>query len=140
MSIEHARIVQLAATLAAALLVAWVWSTNATRASRAAVLTAGTLIAVPYALLYDLTIAAIAGAWLIRAGRDSGFLRWEKPLLATVYLMPLFAFQAGLASHLPLGAARRRYWCCCVDYALCRNVKGEEDITRQRMVGARGHC
>jgi hypothetical protein len=65
------------------------------------VLAAGTLIAVPYALLYDLMIAAIAGAWLIRAGRDSGFLRWEKPLLATVYQMPLFAFQAGLASHLP---------------------------------------
>ena len=64
-------------------------------------LKAGTLIAVPYALLYDLTIAAIAGAWLIRAGRDSGFLRWEKPLLATAYLMPLFAFQAGLVSHLP---------------------------------------
>jgi peptidoglycan/LPS O-acetylase OafA/YrhL len=41
LSIEHARIVQLAATLAAALLVAWVWSTNATRATRAAVLTAG---------------------------------------------------------------------------------------------------
>lgn len=51
--------------------------------------------------LYDLIIAAIAGAWLIRAGRNSGFLRWEKPLLATVYLMPLFAFQAGLVSHLP---------------------------------------
>jgi hypothetical protein len=67
LSIEHARIVQLAATLVAALLVAWVWSTNATRDSRAAVLTAGTLIAVPYALLYDLMIAAIAGAWLIRA-------------------------------------------------------------------------
>jgi hypothetical protein len=38
---------------------------------------------------------------VIRAGRESGFLSWEKPLLATVYLMPLFAFQAGLASHLP---------------------------------------
>jgi hypothetical protein len=54
LSIEHARIVQ----LAAALLVAWVWSTNATRGTRAAVLTAGTLIAVPYALLYHLMIAA----------------------------------------------------------------------------------
>jgi hypothetical protein len=101
LSIGHARMVQMAATLAAALLVGWVWSTNATRASRSAVLAAGTLIAVPYALLYDFTIAAIAGSWLFRAGRDSGFLSWEKPLLAAVYLMPLFAFQAGLASHLP---------------------------------------
>ena len=101
LSIGYARTVQLAATLAAALLVAWVWRTHANRASRAAVLAAGTLIAVPYALLYDLMIAEIAGAWLIRAGRDCGFLRWEKPLLATVYVMPLFAFQAGLVSHLP---------------------------------------
>ena len=38
---------QLAATLIAALLAAWVWSTNATRVSSVAALTAGTLIAVP---------------------------------------------------------------------------------------------
>ena len=97
----HARIVQFAAALVAVVLVGWVWSTNATRASRAAMLTAGTLIAVPYALLYDLMIAAIAGAWLIRAGHDSGFMRWEKPWLAAAYIMPLFALQAGLVSHLP---------------------------------------
>jgi hypothetical protein len=72
------------------------------------VLAAGTLIAVPYALTYDSMIAAIAGAWLVRAGRDSGFLRWESPLLVTIYLMPLFAFQAGLVLHVPLAPFRLR--------------------------------
>jgi hypothetical protein len=132
--------VQLPATLIAALLVAWVWSTNATRASRAAVLTAETLIAVPYALLYDLMIAAIAGTWLIRAGRASGFLRREKPLLATVYLMPLFAFQAGLGSHLPLAPLVGVILVLLCGLRAWQAYKGRRGhYPDNAMVGARGH-
>jgi hypothetical protein len=102
LSLAHARIVQLAATVFAMLLVGWVWGTKTSSPTRAAVLVASTLIAVPYALLYDLIIAAVAGSWIIRAGRDSGFLRWEKAGLTAIYLLPLFAFQAGMILRLPL--------------------------------------
>jgi hypothetical protein len=84
------------------LLVGWVWGTKTSSPTKAAVLVAGTLIALPYALLYDLIIAAVAGSWIIRAGRDSGFLRWEKAALTAIYLLPLFAFQAGMILRLPL--------------------------------------
>jgi hypothetical protein len=69
---------------------------------RSAVLAAATVVAVPYGLLYDLMLAAVGGAWLIRMGRTDGFRTWEIPALAAVYVLPLFAFQAGLMLHLPL--------------------------------------
>jgi alpha-1,2-mannosyltransferase len=101
-SAVDARYVQAAATLSAVFLVGWVWRINATLATRAAVLAASALIAAPYGLLYDLVIAAIAGAWLVRAGRETGFFTWEKSTLAMVYLLPLFAFQTALLSRLPI--------------------------------------
>jgi alpha-1,2-mannosyltransferase len=101
LSTNYARIVQLGAILAATLLVSWAWKTDTTPASRAAVLAAGTLIAVPYALLYDLMVAAIAASWMIRAAHESGFLPLEKAALITVYILPLFALQASLVLHLP---------------------------------------
>ena len=73
-STEHARIAQLVATSLVVLLVGWVWRKNATLPIRAAALAAGAVVAVPYALIYDLMIAAIAGSWLLRAGCDGGFL------------------------------------------------------------------
>jgi hypothetical protein len=103
LSASHARIVQLLATLSVALLVGWVWSKNARLPVRAAVLASGVVVAVPYALLYDFMIASIAGCWLIRAGCEGGFLPREKLALAVVYIMPLFAFQAGIALHIPFG-------------------------------------
>jgi hypothetical protein len=38
---------------------------------------------------------------MVRAGRDSGFLPLEKAGLAAVYVLPLFALQAGMAFHFP---------------------------------------
>jgi hypothetical protein len=103
LSAGHARIVQLVATLFVALLVGWVWGKNFRLPIRAAVLASGAVVAVPYALLYDLMISAIAGCWLIRAGCEGGFLPREKLALMVVYILPLFAFQTGMALHLPLG-------------------------------------
>jgi alpha-1,2-mannosyltransferase len=102
LSYEYARVVQFVATACSVLLVAWVWKMPASLPVRSAVLAAATLVAVPYGLLYDLMLAAIAGAWLIRAGNVSGFRTWEVPALAAIYVLPLFAFQAGLVLHLPL--------------------------------------
>jgi alpha-1,2-mannosyltransferase len=102
LSSGQARLVQLVATACCVLLVAWVWGTRASLPVRAAMLAAGTVVAVPYALLYDLMLAAIGGAWLIRAASAGGFSTWEVPALAAIFILPLFAFQAGLVLHLPL--------------------------------------
>jgi hypothetical protein len=88
----------------------------------------GNLIAVPYA------------ARLIRAGRASGFLRWEKHLLATVYLMPLFAFQAGLASHLPLAPLVGVILVLLCGLRALQEYKGRRGhYPDNAMVGARGN-
>jgi glycerol uptake facilitator-like aquaporin len=95
--------IQLMGTLTAAGLVAWIWWRNCSLALRAAVLAAGTLAAAPFAVLYDLMVATVAMAWLVRAGRQAGFLPGEIPVIAGIYLVPLLALQMGNALHIPLG-------------------------------------
>lgn len=97
-----AYIVQGGATLAAAALVASVWWRDLCLPIRAATLAAATLLAVPLTLFYDLMLAAVAMAWLIRAGREKGFLPWEKTLLAGIFVAPLLTRSLGTALHLPL--------------------------------------
>jgi hypothetical protein len=94
---------QSAVTLAGALLVAFVWWRGLSLPVRAAALAAATVAAIPVVLLYDLMVVAIAGAWLIRAGRETGFLPWEKITLAGLFIVPLVARNIGVAWHLPLG-------------------------------------
>jgi alpha-1,2-mannosyltransferase len=89
--------------LGAALLVAFVWRRNLSLPVRAAALTAATAAAVPVVLLYDLLVVAVAGAWLIRAGQERGFLAWEKATLAGLFIVPLIARNLGAAWHTPLG-------------------------------------
>jgi hypothetical protein len=101
LSDEDAWLVQLAAISFSVLLVAWVWGTHASLPIRSAALAAGTLFAAPHALLYDLMLAAIAMAWLVRVGCATRIEPWEKLTLAVIYVLPLFAFQAGLLLHLP---------------------------------------
>jgi hypothetical protein len=88
--------------LAAIVLVAVVWRCQLSLAVRAAALAAATLIAVPVALVYDFLLAGIAMAWLIRAGREDGFLPWEKTTLAAIFMTPLLSRNVGLALHLPI--------------------------------------
>lgn len=89
-------------SVAAIALVAIVWRCNLSLAVRAAALAAATLIAVPVALVYDFFFAAIAIAWLFRAGSENGFLPWERAALAASFLVPLLSRNAGLALHVPL--------------------------------------
>ena len=64
------------------------WRRGLSLSTRAAVLTAGTLLAAPLCLYYDLMLGAVAGAWLLR-DRDWPAADWEKPVLALLYLVPL---------------------------------------------------
>jgi alpha-1,2-mannosyltransferase len=57
----------------------------------AAALATSTLLATPYTVDYDLVALALPIAWIAIEGRRSGFLPWEKSLLAFVWLLPLFA-------------------------------------------------
>ena len=101
-SVVPAYAVQASAMLAAAALVAWVWYREASLPLRAAALCAGTLLALPVALVYDLMLAAVALAWLGRAARQGGFLPWEKLGLGVAFLIPLVARFLGREAHLPL--------------------------------------
>ncbi len=94
-----ATLVQAAAALAAAAAVALVWRRRAPLPARAAVLLAGTLLAVPLALFYDCAILGLALFWL--AADAPG--RREQQALAGVFVTPLVSRYVGLALHLPLG-------------------------------------
>jgi hypothetical protein len=93
-----------AATLGAALLVVYVWRGNFSLPLRAATLLACCLLAVPVVLIYDLMLAAIAAAWLVRAGKEVGFLPWEKAALAGLFILPLFSRNLGSSLGLPISS------------------------------------
>lgn len=83
--------VQAAAALGAAAVVIAVWRQTRCEAVRGAALVAATPLTSPYVLDYDLTILALAIAWMVREGREHGFLPWEKTVLAIAWLLPLVA-------------------------------------------------
>jgi alpha-1,2-mannosyltransferase len=95
--------VQGVVSLAAAALVVVVWRRNLSLPVRAATLASATLVALPLILFYDFMMAGVAMAWLVRAGRQSGFLPWEKLILAAVFVTPMAARGVGTALHLPIG-------------------------------------
>lgn len=90
-------------TGAMVLLIAWTWRAPPTHGRRAAVLLAGTMLAVPMAILYDKLLLLVAVGWLIREGRAEGFRPWEKTTLLLVYLGSVAEYVAGSAWHVPLG-------------------------------------
>jgi hypothetical protein len=70
---------------------AWVWRSRASLATRASALCAAILLTTPYLMDYDLVVLAIPLAFLTRQGAEAGYLRFEKPLLAALWLLPLLA-------------------------------------------------
>jgi alpha-1,2-mannosyltransferase len=92
--------VQAAATLIAALLVAWVWRSGRPLAIRAATLAAATLVAVPVALVYDLMLAAVAAAWLTRD--EGGLSAWENATMAVLVVLALDPRDVAEAWHFPV--------------------------------------
>lgn len=106
---EAAWAVQGMASLAAAGIVSWVWlrrpAEAASRAeARLAALVAGTLIAMPFLLFYDLVMASIAAAWIAAAARRQGWLPGEGRTLAVVFALALVDFPAAHLVHLAVGA------------------------------------
>jgi alpha-1,2-mannosyltransferase len=98
-----AGIVQAGAALAAAGLVAWVWRRGLSLPLRAASLVSATLVAVPLALFYDLVLAGIAGAWLLRSDQKYRLREWERVALAGLYVLSLNPRGIAANWHLPVG-------------------------------------
>jgi alpha-1,2-mannosyltransferase len=95
--------VQAVTILAAAALVAYVWRRGLSLPIRAATLAAATLAALPVALFYDLMLAAIATAWLLRADGRYRLAEWEKIVLAGLFLLTLNPRSFSEILHLPIG-------------------------------------
>jgi alpha-1,2-mannosyltransferase len=98
-----AGIAQVGATMAAAGLVAWVWRRGLPLPIRAASLVSATLVAVPLALFYDLVLAGVAGAWLLRSEAEYRLREWEELALAGLYALSLNPRAIAVDWHLPVG-------------------------------------
>ena len=95
--------VQALTILAAVALVAYVWRRGLSLPIRAATLAAATLAALPIGLFYDLMLAAIATAWLLRADDRYRLPEWEKIVLTGLFLLTLNPRSFSEILHFPIG-------------------------------------
>ena len=96
-----AYVAQAAVTLGAGLLVVFVWRRGLPLPTRGATLAAATLVAVPVALIYDLMLAAVAAAWLVRD--PAGLAGWERVALTALFMISVFPPGLAEAWHIPAG-------------------------------------
>jgi hypothetical protein len=89
---------QAIATMGAASAVLAVWSGGRSLPVRAAVLAAATPVAIPMTMFYDLAMSGLALVWLVRAGRDRGFLPWQKFAIFAMFPLPLLSGNIGDAT------------------------------------------
>ncbi len=81
----------------------WLWRSEKPFALKAAALIAGSMLATPYLLDYDLMIAAPAIAFLALHGLRNGFAPYEKSALAFAFIAPLLTRAIAEQIYLPLG-------------------------------------
>lgn len=94
----------------AACCVGWAWSRAAGHVKPAAanaVLVSATLAAMPFLLFYDLVMAGVAAAWLVRAVRESGSRQYDRLAcyLAICMVLSLLAYPLAGACRLAVGVA-----------------------------------
>src|SRR3569623_115948 len=83
--------------------IVWCWRSACDEAHKAALLVAGTLLASPHILDYDLIVLAVAIAFLAANGRRYGFRPFEITLLGALWILPLLARSIAGVLALPLG-------------------------------------
>ncbi len=98
-----ASMVQGACSVLSAVLVAIIWRRCQAPAPRALALIAGTMLAVPVILIYDLLPAAVCFAWMARDVRQTGWLTWEKCLIVVSFAIALSSRSLAIATHIPTG-------------------------------------
>lgn len=92
-----------ALALAVAALVVRLWCGAAGFAVKAGALVAGTLLATPYVMDYDLMLLSLPIAWLAREGLRTSFRPWEKTILAAAFALPLVSRAVAEHTLIPLG-------------------------------------
>jgi len=92
--------VQTGATVISGMLVFIVWHRGSRLPVRAATLAAATLVAIPVVLIYDLMLAAIAAAWLVRD--KGGLSARETVALASFFVLTLDPCGIAQAWHVPV--------------------------------------
>ena len=97
--------IQAVVSLLVAALVIWLWRRDQRPAIRNAALVAGTMLAVPLALYYDLVSEMIAIAWLVRGHRAEALPTWEKLSFVAIYAIAILTMGVGSRLALPLGPA-----------------------------------
>ncbi|WP_165814631.1 glycosyltransferase family 87 protein [Labrenzia sp. 011] len=97
-----AMVVQAVAGLAALVCVWLSWRRSQAMAVRAPVLVGGTLLVTPFALSYDLTLLVVPCAFVIRDGLKSGFLPYDKAVLALVIVLSASTSPLAIWLGLPL--------------------------------------
>lgn len=83
--------------------IVWCWRSACDEAHKAALLVAGTLLASPHILDYDLIVLAVAIAFLAAHGLRDGFRPFEITLLGALWIVPLLARSIAGVLALPLG-------------------------------------
>ena len=63
---------------------------------------AAALLASPFLLDYDLVLLAIPLAWVARDSLRTGFLPWEKIILAVAFVMPIVSRSIATYAGIPL--------------------------------------
>jgi alpha-1,2-mannosyltransferase len=101
--LELAYTVQIAVGLVATATMARLWWRDADLETRSASLIAATLLTLPVILLYDLMLAGIAMAWLIRADRRGAGLPGQQICFAAIFVISLVMRNIGSSYHVPLG-------------------------------------
>lgn len=91
----------LAALVAASLV--WLWRGDCAFRLKAAALAAGSLLATPYVLDYDMVVLAVAIAFFAAHGLERGFERFEITTLAAAWFAPLLARTLADTLWLPVG-------------------------------------
>jgi hypothetical protein len=94
---------QVLVSLVTAGLIFWIWRQKTSIAIRSTALVAGMLLSTPVARMYDLTLLMVGMGWLVRESQDTGFLPWEKPLLAFCFMAPMASPFLGQNLHVPIG-------------------------------------
>jgi hypothetical protein len=133
LSAGEARLVWLAALAAAAACVAFLWRRGG-RETQCAGLAASVSIAAPFMLYYDLVMASLAAAWLVRAGRRDGFLVGEKPVFGLLLFADLMAAHPVVAAlHVPFGALAGPALLALAMRRACSNERGGATFPRQSL-------
>ena len=110
LAVNYGWILQAGLSAVAACCVGWAWSRRAGRLAPAAayaVLVSATMAAMPFLLFYDLVMAGVAAAWLVRAARDTGRgpSASQASWLACCMVLSLLAFPMAAGFRLAAGAA-----------------------------------